>query len=176
MPTQARRHAFSSLSIAAAIARELGVAESQTTAAIELIDDGATVPFIARYRKERTGGLDDTQLRTLAERLTYLTALADRRETVLKSLRDQHKLTPEMERQINAAETRAALEDLYAPFKPKRRTKAMIAREAGLDVDSQQVVLGEAEAADGCLGFYSAVRAMPVVSVGPDWEVCGALV
>jgi len=120
-------------SIARIIARELGVAEAQVLATIALIEEGASVPFIARYRKERTGGLDDTQLRTLAERLTYLTILAERREVVLKSIREQGKLTPDLERQINAAETKVALEDLYAPYRPKRRTKAMIAREAGLE-------------------------------------------
>ena len=91
------------------------------------------MPFIARYRKERTGGLDDTQLRTLAERLTYLTDLHERRTVVLKSIGEQGKLTPDLERLINGAETKVQLEDLYAPYKPKRRTKAMIAREAGLE-------------------------------------------
>ncbi|MEQ9507309.1 MAG: Tex family protein [Hyphomonas sp.] len=120
------------VSIARLIARELNVEEKQVTAAIDLIGEGATVPFIARYRKERTGGLDDTQLRHLAARLTYLTDLNSRRDTVLKSIREQGKLTPALEAQINAAETKVALEDLYAPFKQKRRTKATIAREAGL--------------------------------------------
>ena len=120
-------------SIARLIARELGVAETQVTAAIALIGEGASVPFIARYRKERTGGLDDTQLRTLAERLTYLTDLHERRTVVLKSIGEQGKLTPDLERLINGAETKVQLEDLYAPYKPKRRTKAMIAREAGLE-------------------------------------------
>jgi protein Tex len=131
--TSQQRPALVSTAIARIITRELGVAEAQVAAAIALIDEGASVPFIARYRKERTGGLDDTQLRTLSERLTYLTDLADRRETILKAIRDQDKLTPELERQIHAAETKVALEDLYAPYKVKRRTKAMIAREAGLE-------------------------------------------
>ena len=120
-------------SIARIIARELSVAETQTAAAIALLQEGATVPFIARYRKERTGGLDDTQLRNLAERLTYLVELAERRETVLKSIREQDKLTPELEAQVLACQTKVELEDLYAPYRPKRRTKAMIAREAGLE-------------------------------------------
>ena len=120
-------------SIAAIIARELQVAEKQVAATIELLGEGATVPFIARYRKERTGGLDDTQLRKLAERLTYLTELNDRRETVLKSMREQGVLTPDLERQILGAETKVDLEDLYRPYKPRRRTKAMIAREQGLE-------------------------------------------
>jgi uncharacterized protein len=119
--------------IARIIAKELGVGEGQVAAAIQLIEEGASVPFIARYRKEKTGGLDDTQLRTLAERLEYLTILADRREVVLRSIREQGKLTPELERQINAAQTKVELEDLYAPYRPKRRTKASVAREAGLE-------------------------------------------
>ena len=115
------------------IAKELGVGEGQVAAAIQLIDEGASVPFIARYRKERTGGLDDTQLRTLAERLEYLTILADRREVVLRSITEQGKMTPELEKQIRAATTKVELEDLYAPYRPKRRTKASIAKEAGLE-------------------------------------------
>lgn len=118
--------------IARLIARDLGVETWRVEAAIALIHEGSTIPFIARYRKERTGGLDDTQLRRLAERLTYLTDLFERRDTVLKSIRDQGKLTPDLERQILSVDTKVALEDLYAPFKPKRRTRAMIAREAGL--------------------------------------------
>lgn len=130
--------------IARLIARELGVEERQVAAAIELIGEGATVPFIARYRKERTGGLDDTQLRHLAQRLTYLTDLNARRDTVLKSIREQGKLTPALEKQILAAETKVALEDLYAPFKPKRRTKATIAREAGLAPLAEQLLANPA--------------------------------
>jgi uncharacterized protein len=119
--------------IARIIARELNVGEGQVAATIQLLDEGASVPFIARYRKERTGGLDDTQLRTLAERLEYLTILNDRREVVLRSIGEQGKLTPELEKQIRAATTKVELEDLYAPYRPKRRTKASIAREAGLE-------------------------------------------
>lgn len=119
--------------IARIIARELNVGEGQVAAAIQLLDEGASVPFIARYRKERTGGLDDTQLRTLAERLEYLTILNDRREVVLRSIGEQGKLTPELEKQIRAATTKVELEDLYAPYRPKRRTKASVAREAGLE-------------------------------------------
>jgi protein Tex len=120
-------------SIARIIADELGVQERQVQAVMELLEEGATVPFIARYRKERTGGLDDTQLRNLAERLEYLTDLAKRRETVLSAIREQGKLTPTLEREINWAMTKVALEDLYAPYKQKRRTKATIAKEAGLE-------------------------------------------
>src|SRR5262245_32604387 len=115
------------------IAAELGVGIGQVSAAVELLGEGATVPFIARYRKERTGGLDDTQLRKLEERLGYLTELEGRRATVLKSIEEQGKLTPDLARQVNAAATKVELEDIYAPFKPKRRTKAQIAREAGLE-------------------------------------------
>ncbi|MBS1819398.1 MAG: RNA-binding transcriptional accessory protein [Acidobacteria bacterium] len=120
-------------SIAERIAEELNVRLPQVTAAVALLDDKATVPFIARYRKEATGGLDDTQLRTLEERLTYLRELEDRRAAILKSIEEQGKLTPELTAQIADAETKARLEDLYLPYKPKRRTKAQIAREAGLD-------------------------------------------
>lgn len=114
------------------IATELGVQENQISAAIELLDEGATVPFIARYRKEATGGLDDTQLRTLAERLQYLRELLDRKATVLKSIEEQGKLTPELQAAIDQCDNKTALEDLYLPYKPKRRTKAQIARENGL--------------------------------------------
>ena len=118
--------------IAGAIASEIGARPDQVAAAAGLLDGGATVPFVARYRKEATGGLDDVQLRTLADRLAYLRELEARREAILGSIREQGKLTPELEGQVAAAETKAVLEDLYLPFKPKRRTKAMIARERGL--------------------------------------------
>jgi protein Tex len=120
-------------SIAARISRELNVREAQVTAAIELLNGGSTVPFVARYRKEATGGLDDTQLRTLDERLKYLREMEDRRTAILKSIEEQGKLTPHVREQVEAAESKARLEDLYLPFKPKRRTKAQIAREAGLE-------------------------------------------
>ena len=115
------------------IATELGVQVAQVKAAVDLIGEGSTVPFIARYRKEATGGLDDTQLRKLEERLGYLTALNDRRASVLKAIDEQGKLTPDLTRALNAAQTKVELEDLYAPYKVKRRTKAAIAREAGLE-------------------------------------------
>ncbi len=120
-------------SIASRLATELAVREAQVTATINLIDEGATVPFIARYRKEVTGGLDDTQLRQLAERLVYLRELDDRRATILKSIAEQEKLTPQLEAALYAADNKTLLEDLYLPYKPKRRTKAQIAREAGLE-------------------------------------------
>src|SRR3954470_17831910 len=121
------------LSIGQRIASELNAQEWQVKAAIDLLDGGATVPFIARYRKEATGTLDDIQLRNLDERLRYLRDLEDRRKAVLESIREQGKLTDSLAAQINAADTKARLEDLYHPYKPKRRTKAQIAREAGLE-------------------------------------------
>ncbi|MFF0836323.1 MULTISPECIES: Tex family protein [unclassified Streptomyces] len=115
------------------IAGELGVRERQVRAAVELLDGGSTVPFIARYRKEATEMLDDAQLRTIEERLRYLRELEDRRTAILESVREQGKLTEELEARIRGAETKARLEDIYLPYKPKRRTKAQIAREAGLE-------------------------------------------
>ncbi|WP_087871067.1 Tex family protein, partial [Bathymodiolus platifrons methanotrophic gill symbiont] len=115
------------------IAHELAVSPNQVSAAVTLIDEGATVPFIARYRKEVTGGLDDIQLRLLDERLIYLRELNSRRETILESIEAQGKLSPELEKSIQEADTKTRLEDLYLPYKPKRRTKAQIAREAGLE-------------------------------------------
>jgi uncharacterized protein len=125
------------------IAQELGVREGQVTAAVDLLDGGATVPFIARYRKEVTGTLDDQQLRTLEERLGYLRELEDRRAAVLESIRSQGKLDDALEAQILAAESKARLEDIYLPFKPKRRTRAQIAREAGLE-PLAELLLGDA--------------------------------
>jgi protein Tex len=115
------------------IAAELGVRDNQVAAAVDLLDGGATVPFIARYRKEATDTLDDAQLRTLDERLRYLRELEERRAAILASIDEQGKLTDELRAQVNAADTKARLEDLYLPYKPKRRTKAQIARENGLE-------------------------------------------
>jgi len=120
-------------SIDGQIAQELGVRETQVTAAAALLDEGATVPFIARYRKEATGGLDDAQLRTLEERLRYLRELEERRTVILNSIREQGKLDDKLEAAIRAADSKGRLEDIYLPFKPKRRTKAEIAKEAGLE-------------------------------------------
>ncbi|CAM4072368.1 Tex family protein [Shewanella aquimarina] len=124
--------------IAQIIAQELNVREQQVTATITLLDDGATVPFVARYRKEVTGGLDDTQLRTLYSRLGYLRELNDRRQVVLSSIQAQGKLTAELQAAIDQADSKTRLEDLYLPYKPKRRTKGQIAIEAGIEplVDS----------------------------------------
>ncbi|MBY8087666.1 RNA-binding transcriptional accessory protein [Vibrio fluvialis] len=122
-----------SLAICQSIAKELNVRSEQVIAAVKLIDDGNTVPFIARYRKEVTGGLDDTQLRTLDSRLAYLREMDDRRQTIIKSIQEQGKLTPELEQAIQDADSKTRLEDLYLPYKPKRRTKGQIAIEAGLE-------------------------------------------
>lgn len=121
------------LKIVPIIAKELGVGALQVSAAVTLLDGGATVPFIARYRKEATGNLDDTQLRTLEDRLGYLRELEERRAAVLASIEEQGKLTDALRERIEAATTKQAVEDLYLPFKPKRRTRAQIAREAGLE-------------------------------------------
>ncbi|MFG6415464.1 Tex family protein [Roseateles sp. DC23W] len=125
--------------IVSQIAAELKVRPAQVQAAVELLDGGATVPFIARYRKEATDGLDDIQLRELDARLAYLRELADRREAVLKSIAEQGKLTPELEAAIRTAPTKQELEDLYLPYKVKRRTKGLIAREAGLEPLADQL-------------------------------------
>ncbi|MCC0007172.1 MAG: RNA-binding transcriptional accessory protein [Hyphomicrobiaceae bacterium] len=171
------------------IAAELGVRNEQVAAAVELLGEGATVPFIARYRKERTGGLDDTQLRRLEERLGYLRELEDRRATVLKSIGDQGKLTAELERAVRAAQTKVELEDLYAPYKPKRRTKAQIAREAGLEPladrllanpaldpekEAVQFVDGEKGVADTKAALDGA-RAILIERIGEDAKLVGHL-
>ena len=115
------------------IAAEIKVNEQQVRTAVELLDGGATVPFIARYRKEVTGGLDDIQLRELEYRLGYLRELEDRRDTVLNSIEEQGKLTPELRAALDAAATKQDLEDLYLPYKPRRRTTGQIARENGIE-------------------------------------------
>jgi protein Tex len=122
------------------IAQELGVREQQVAAAVTLLDGGATVPFIARYRKELTDALDDAQLRTLEERLTYLRELEERRTAILNSIREQGKLNAALEAAILAADNKGRLEDIYLPYKPKRRTKAEIAREAGLEPLSEMLL------------------------------------
>jgi len=128
------------INIARIIAGEIAAKAEQAVAAIKLLDEGATVPFIARYRKEVTGGLDDTQLRNLAERLTYLREFNARRATILESIQSQGKLTDELAGKIAGAVTKAELEDIYLPFKPKRRTKAEIARERGLGPLAQTIL------------------------------------
>jgi len=115
------------------ITQELNVRREQVDAAVQLIDEGNTIPFIARYRKEVTGSLNDEQLRTLNERLTYLRNLEDKKAQVLGSIEEQGKLTPELKKQIEEALTMVVVEDLYRPFRPKRRTRATIAKEKGLE-------------------------------------------
>ncbi len=171
------------------IAAELGVGVAQVAAAAELLAEGSTVPFIARYRKERTGGLDDTQLRKLEERLSYLRELEERRATVLRSIEEQGKLTPELARAIDAAATKVELEDLYAPYRPKRRTKAQIAREAGLEPLGDRLLADpaldpEAEAAkfvDPAKGVADAKAALEgarhilIERIGEDAALVGSL-
>ena len=128
-----KRYQRMSNSINQIIASELNVRHEQVTAAVTLLDDGNTVPFIARYRKEVTNGLDDTQLRNLESRLGYLRELDDRRQVILKSITEQGKLTPQLEADIHSADSKTRLEDLYLPYKQKRRTKGQIAIEAGLE-------------------------------------------
>ncbi|SHL31248.1 uncharacterized protein SAMN05443637_12441 [Pseudonocardia thermophila] len=173
------------------IADELGVRDHQVAAAVELLDGGATVPFIARYRKEATGSLDDAQLRTLEERLGYLRELEERRTVILEEIRRQGKLDPELEERILAAESKARLEDIYLPFKPKRRTKAMIAREQGLEpladalladptMDPQETAAayvtgtGEGQVPDAAAALEGA-RAILVERFAEDADLIGGL-
>jgi uncharacterized protein len=136
------------------IAEELGVAQRQVGAAVELLDGGATVPFVARYRKEATGGLDDAQLRTLEERLQYLRELNERRAAILNSIREQGKLDDALEARIMAVDSKARLEDLYLPYKPKRRTKAQIAREAGLEPLAEALLTDPTQDPDATAAGY----------------------
>src|SRR5260370_42169320 len=124
------------------IAQELGVRPEQVAAAVALVDDGATVPFVARYRKEATGALDDAQLRTLDERLRYLRELDERRAAILDSISQQGKLDAALKHAIDAADSKARLEDLYLPYRPKRRTQAQIAREAELEPLAEALLTG----------------------------------
>ncbi|GAB2830495.1 Tex family protein [Lentzea nigeriaca] len=171
------------------IADELGVATGQVRSAVELLDGGATVPFVARYRKEATGGLDDAQLRTLEERLGYLRELEERRAAVLTSIREQGKLDEALEGQILAADSKARLEDLYLPYKPKRRTKAQIAKEAGLEPladallgdpnlnpqeEAAKFVDPSKEVADAAAALQGA-RAILVERFGEDGDLIGEL-
>ena len=126
-------HLDSSTQIFETIAVEIGAQPRQVAAAVGLLDEGATVPFVARYRKEATGGLDDTQLRKLSERLVYLREMEDRRKAIVESIRTQGKLTDDLARALSLAQTKSELEDIYLPFRPKKRTRATIAREKGLE-------------------------------------------
>ena len=140
--------------IASSIAAEIGAQASQAQAAIALLDEGATVPFIARYRKEVTGGLDDTQLRNLETRLVYLRELEDRRAAVLSSIAEQGQLTDALRAEIEAADTKSRLEDLYLPYKPKRRTKAQIAREAGLEPLADALLADPTQVPEECAARF----------------------
>ncbi|WP_170785750.1 Tex family protein [Ruegeria lacuscaerulensis] len=140
--------------IARTIAAEINARPDQVGAAVKLLDEGATVPFVARYRKEATGGLDDSQLRTLSERLDYLRELDARRDTILNSIRDQGKLTDDLAKSIAGAETKAQLEDIYLPYKPKRRTKAMIARENGLEPLAEAILADRSADPEALAGGY----------------------
>ncbi|MCC0004769.1 MAG: RNA-binding transcriptional accessory protein [Methylobacteriaceae bacterium] len=175
-------------SISQRIAEELNVATGQVSAAVELLDGGATVPFIARYRKEATGALDDTQLRNLEERLRYLRELEERRAAILDSVKAQGKLDAALEAQINAADSKARLEDIYLPYKPKRRTKAQIARENGLepladalmahperDPKAQAAGFVKAEAVETPEAALEGARAILVERFAEDAELIGRL-
>lgn len=171
-------------SIASIIAHELGVDQPRVQATIDLLDGGATVPFIARYRKEVTGGMDDSQLRQLEQRLDYLRELAARKETILKSIEEQGKLTDELREKILAVDTKARLEDLYLPFKKSRRTKAAIAREAGLGELVEKLLAGGSPdlAADYVQeGFADATsvmagaRAIVVEDISTDPDLVGEI-
>jgi uncharacterized protein len=178
-----------SQSINQRIADELGVRERQVTAAVGLLDDGATVPFIARYRKEVTGALDDAQLRSLEDRLRYLRELEERRAAILESIRAQGKLDEALEAQILAADSKARLEDIYLPYKPKRRTKAQLAREAGLEpladrlladpaLDPEATAAEFADAGKGVADAAAALegaRAILVERFAEDADLIGAL-
>jgi protein Tex len=151
------------------IAEELGVRERQVTAAVELLDGGATVPFVARYRKEATGALDDAQLRTLEERLRYLRELEERRAVILESVRSQGKLDEALEAQIMAADSKARLEDIYLPYKPKRRTKAQIAREAGLEPLADALLAGQAgDPQQAAAAYVDAAKGVPDAAAALD--------
>ena len=171
------------------IAEELGVRERQVTAAVELLDGGATVPFIARYRKEATGTLDDAQLRALQDRLRYLRELDERRAAVLDSIRAQGKLDPAVEAQVMAADSKARLEDVYLPYKPKRRTRAQVAREAGLEPLAEALLADPARDPEAAAGAFAdpakgvpdstaaldGARAILVERFGEDADLIGAL-
>ncbi|MCP5158012.1 MAG: RNA-binding transcriptional accessory protein [Gammaproteobacteria bacterium] len=157
------------MNLIATLARELAVRENQIEAAVTLLDSGATVPFIARYRKEVTGGLDDTQLRLLDERLGYLRALEERRGVILASIREQGQLSVELETALLTADTKTRLEDLYLPYKPKRRTKAQIAREAGLTPLAHGLLADPMQIPETfAAGFIDAERGVPDLKAALD--------
>jgi protein Tex len=156
-------------SVTATIAGELGVRPAQVVAAVGLLDGGATVPFIARYRKEATGALDDAQLRTLEERLRYLRELEERRTAILESIRSQGQLDEALEARIMAADSKARLEDIYLPYKPKRRTKAQIAREAGLEPLAGELLANPgADPHQAAAGYVDEARGVPDAAAALD--------
>ncbi len=168
-PAQAAAQPAAGVPVQRRIAGELAVREGQVAAAVELLDGGATVPFIARYRKEVTGGLDDTQLRTLEERLRYLRELEERRAAILDSIRAQGKLDDQLTERIMAADAKARLEDIYLPFKPKRRTKAQLAREAGLEPLADQLLASpEQDPRDAAGGYLDPERGVPDAAAALD--------
>lgn len=142
------------MNLAPQLAARLQLPLSQVSATLKLLDEGATIPFIARYRKEATGGLDDTQLRDLADQLAYCTALEERRHSILEQIRSQQRLTPELEKALREADSKARLEDLYLPYKPKRRNKAQEAREAGLSGLADAIVQQPGKAAEQLAKSY----------------------
>ena len=152
--------------IAATVAQELALQPRQVAATLALFDEGNTLPFVARYRKEATGGLDETQLRAIGERADYLRELAERRAAIRKSIEEQGKLTPELSTRLDAVTTKQALEDLYLPFKPKRRTRATIARERGLEPLADALwsgALDDRGALTAAASYVSAEREVPSV-------------
>ncbi|MDQ0665564.1 uncharacterized protein QFZ35_004062 [Arthrobacter ulcerisalmonis] len=188
-PASAPSHAAEEDAIFAQIAAELGVKAWQVKSAVGLLDGGSTVPFIARYRKEATGTLDDTQLRDLDERLRYLRELADRRRAILEAIEAQGQLTPELRKAVLAADTKSRLEDIYLPFKSKRRTKAQIAREAGLEpladtllkrpnLDPEREArkyLNSAHSIDDAAAALAGARSILVERVAQDPDLAGNL-
>src|SRR6478672_3700934 len=159
-------HPARELTLAATIARELTLAPQQVAGALALFDEGNTLPFIARYRKEATGGLDEIQLRDVRDRAQYLRELGERRVAILKSIEEQGKLDDALKAKIEGADTKQALEDLYLPYKPKRRTRAMIARERGLEPLSDLLWSGarsDADLATDAAGYVSAAKELPDV-------------
>src|SRR5438552_4154555 len=130
------------------LARELGLAPERVEAAIRLLDDGNTVPFITRYRKDQTGGLDEVQIRDIESRVNKLRQLAERKQTILRSIESQNKLTPELAAQIDGADSLKRLEDLYLPFKPKKQTLATAARERGLEPLAEEILRADAACND----------------------------
>ncbi|MFP3948186.1 MAG: Tex-like N-terminal domain-containing protein [Longimicrobiales bacterium] len=158
-------------STASAVARELSLPRESVAAALALFDEGNTLPFVARYRKERTGGLDEVQLRGIRERAGYLAELDDRRSTILASIEEQGELTPELRRKIEGADTKQELDDLYLPFRPQRRTRATMARERGLEPLADRIWDGEVDDRGAAKAAAEWVASRGADSEVPDVEV-----